>query len=403
MGQRSTSRFRPKPDRSKRALILVAVLLVLFLIGLDYIGWLKGVRSFIFPLVLGKHVAPNMTQFYQLITRQLSAYGVKRRAVSGFTDREGVFHLKVDLPLARYQLLAGPLERALIESGAKILAQEASRDKDRAYYLWTIEGRRKERLALLFSCSLPAKGKTTEPTPPPVPPGPRPVATKFVALIIDDMGHSLNAAREVCGLGLPLTVSILPYSLHGTEAAQLAHECGLEVMLHLPMESLGNHRTEKSTPGMITADMKDEDIRRTAEDDLGQIPYIRGVNNHMGSKLTQEKRPLSLVLEPLKEKGLYFIDSRTSTQSLACDLARAMGIPSGASSLFIDPGDDASALSSAEIKANFLELVEMAKRNGQAIGIGHPRPATISALKDCLPLLKNSDVSFVFASRLAQK
>jgi polysaccharide deacetylase 2 family uncharacterized protein YibQ len=123
----------------------------------------------------------------------------------------------------------------------------------------------------------------------------------------------------------------------------------------------------------------------------------------MGSKLTQEKRPLSLVLESLKEKGLYFIDSRTSAQSLACDLARTMGIPSGASSLFIDPGDDANALTSAEIKANFLELVQMAKRNGQAIGIGHPRPATISALKDCLPLLKNSDVSFVFASRLAQK
>jgi len=406
MGHRSHPGFAARKDRSRRTLIIAVVLLLLFLVGLDYIGWLKGTRSFVFPLVLGKHAAPDITQSYQIITRQLSTFGIQRKAVSGFRDSEGVFHLKADLPLARYQIMAGQLQDALVESGARILSLEASQDKDRAYYLWTIEGQHKERLALLFSCSIPAKPKEAE-APPPAPPqrtpAPQPELAASIALILDDLGNSLDASREVCGLGLPVTVSILPHSRYATEAAQLAHECGLEVMLHQPMESLGNHRTEKSTPGMVYADMKDEDIRRTVEENVGQIPYIRGVNNHMGSKLTQEKRPMSVVLEVLKDKNLYFVDSRTSLQSAAGDLARTMGVPSASSSLFIDPGDDPSALSPADIKANILTLVELAKRNGSAIGIGHPRPATLAVLKECLPLFRDSRVSLVFASQLTQK
>jgi len=112
---------------------------------------------------------------------------------------------------------------------------------------------------------------------------------------------------------------------------------------------------------------------------------------------------MSVVLEVLKDKNLYFVDSRTSLQSAAGDLARTMGVPSASSSLFIDPGDDPSALSPADIKANILTLVELAKRNGSAIGIGHPRPATLAVLKECLPLFRDSRVSLVFASQLTQK
>ena len=402
MGKSNVPGFKPRTGRSKRTILLVVIVLLLILVGLDYLGWLKGGRTFVFPLILGKHGIPDMTQLYQLVTRQVRANGISRRAISGFTDRDGVFHLKVELPLNRYQLLAGHLEFALTDSGAKILSEEASQDADRVYYLWMIEGRSKGRIALLFACTLPPKGKKAV-EPPAGRTEVQPPAPKLAALIIDDMGNSLDAAREVCRLGLPVTVAVLPFSLHGTETAQLAHECGLEVILHLPMESLGNHRTEKNTPGLITTGMSEADIRRTAEEDLEEVPYIRGMNNHMGSKMTGENEPLSVILEVLKGKDLYFIDSRTNPRSQACSLARTLGVPAAACSLFIDPGDDASALSDAEIKANFLTLVDLAKRDGQAIGIGHPRPATLNVLKECLPSFKTSGVTFVPASRLVQK
>lgn len=404
MGKRKSTRAQRNQSHSRRSLIAVIVVLVVFLLLLDYVGWIDGLRSHVFQLLLGKHAAPDLTELFQLITRELASQGVKRRSVSGFMDRDKLFHIKVELPLAKYKVLAAPLEKKIADSGAKILNREATQEEGAVFYLWSIEGRQKKRLALLFACSLPpAKRPAGAEKPPPLKPQPPPGQARLVALIMDDMGNSLDAAWEVCGLGLPVTVAVLPYSPHDTETAQLAHECGLEVILHLPMESLSNHRTEKTTPGMILADMKDGEIRKTAEDALERVPYIRGVNNHMGSKLTKDSRAMSLVFEAMKGKNLYFIDSRTTTHSIACDLARTLGIPSGSSSLFLDPDTNGIAgMSSAEIKANFLGLMRLAQKTGQALGIAHPRPATFSALKECLALQKNYDVSFVFASRLAR-
>jgi len=404
MGKRKSARAQGSRPRSKRTLIIILVTLLIFLVGLDYIGWVGGLRSHLFLLFLGKHAAPDLTELYQLIARDLSSQGIKRRSVSGFLDQDKLFHLKVELPLAKYKVLAAPLEKTLMNSGAKILNREATQEQGEVFYLWSIEGRGKERVALLFACSLPpAKKPTGAEKPPPLKPQLPLGQARQVALIMDDMGYSLDAAWEVCGLGLPVTVAVLPYTPHDTETAQLAHECGLEVILHLPMESLSNNHTEKTTPGMIFADMKDGNIRKAAEDALERVPYIRGVNNHMGSKLTEDSHAMSLIFEAMKGKNLYFIDSRTSPRSIACDLARSLGIPAGSSSLFIDPDTNGVAmLSSAEIKANFLELMSLAQRTGQAVGIAHPRPPTFRALKDCLALQKNYDVSFVFASRLAR-
>jgi polysaccharide deacetylase 2 family uncharacterized protein YibQ len=404
MGKRKSARAQGSWSRSRRSLAAVIIVLVVFLLLLDYVGWIDGLRSHVFQLLLGKHAAPDLTELYQMITRELAGQGVKRRSVSGFMDKDKLFHLKVELPLAKYKVLAAPLERKIADSGAKILNREATQEEGTVFYLWPIVGRQKQRLALLFACSLPpAKKPATAEKPPALKPPPPPGQAKLIALIMDDMGNSLDAAWEVCGLGLPITVSVLPYSLHDTETAQLAHECGLEVILHLPMESLSNHRTEKTTPGLILADMKDGEIRKSAEDALERVPYIRGVNNHMGSKLTEDTHAMSLIFEAMKGKGLYFIDSRTTPRSIACDLARTLGIPAGSSSVFLDPDTNGVAgLSRAEIKANFLGLMRLAQRTGQAVGIAHPRPATFSALKECLALQKNYDVSFVFASRLTR-
>lgn len=387
-----------------RGVLVLALLFALFLIGLDYVGWLGGLRSNIFTLILGKHTAPNQTDLYKLITGVVSDQGVKKRSFSGFVDRDKVLHLKVELPLAKYRLLTAPLAKKLTDSGARIASIDTSQENDRIFYLWFIEGWEKEKLALLFSCPQAAAPKKSQPLKPEsVPPKPsaqiQAPAQKYAALIIDDMGNSLEAAHDICRLGLPVTVAILPFSLHATETAQLAHECGLEVILHMPMESLGNHHTEKSTPGLLRVSMNDSDLGRTAEDCLAQVPYIRGMNNHMGSKMTEDAHAMSLIFNAMRGKNLYFVDSRTSPHSVAFEQARSMGIPSGVCNLFIDPDREGQTESVAEIKGNFLELVRLAQKQGLAVGIGHPRPATLSAIKECLGTVRDSGVSFVFASR----
>lgn len=402
MGYRPGAR-NPRAGRSNRlALILTIAGLILFLLVLDYLGWVTGHRSHVFALVLGRHAAPDLTEFYRLTTRELASNGVKKKAVSGFLDRAGVFHVKVELLLPQYERLAGPLENTLVTAGARVQNIEASRENDTTFYLWTIQGRGKDRMALLFVCAPRPKEKAAAEAPAATAPAPRPAAGRngLVALILDDMGNSLEAAQQACELGLPVTIAVLPFSAHAVETAQVAHECGLEVILHLPMESLADNSTEKDTPGLITTSMSDAEIRKTAEDCLEDVPYIRGVNNHMGSKLTEMERPMTQVLETLKGKNLYFVDSRTSGRSVAYDLARSMGIPAGASNLFLDPGDDNGTPGEPEVRSRIVELVALARKTGRAIGICHPRPATFSALAACRALNANDGVTFVFASRL---
>ncbi len=402
MGNRSSRRSSSRAGNSRRAIILTLAGLFVFLLGLDYLGWVKGIRSPVFGLVLGRRTAADLTGFYKIITRELVSNGVKKSAISGFMDKQGIFHVKVDLPLSLYTPMAAPLENTLTDAGARILSVEASREAETVFYLWMIQGRGKERMALLFSCAPPAKGQRPAGKPGALKPVGRSREPVFAALIMDDLGNSLEAAQEVCGLGLPLTLSVLPFSPYATETAQLAHECGLEVILHLPMESQGNDRTEKNTPGMLYAAMTAAEIKATTERCLEQVPYIRGVNNHMGSKLTELAEPLTAVFETMKDKNLYFIDSRTSAGSLAADLARKMGVRSGVSSLFLDPGNGDKPFETGDVEDNLAELLNLARQHGQAIGICHPRPQTFAALKKSDLLAKEAGVTFVFASRLAR-
>lgn len=402
MGNRSPRRSSGRAGTSRRAVILITAGLLVFLLGLDYLGWVKGIRSPVFGLVLGRRTAADLTGFYKIITRELVSNGVKKSAISGFMDKQGVFHVKVDLPLSLYAPMAAPLENTLTGAGARILSIEASREAETVFYLWMIQGRGKERMALLFSCAPPAEGQRPAGKPTARKPVGRSREPVFAALIMDDLGNSLEAAQEVCGLGLPLTISVLPFSLYATETAQLAHECGLEVILHLPMESQGNDRTEKNTPGMLYASMTADEIRATTEGCLEQVPYIRGVNNHMGSKLTELSTPLTAVFETMKGKDLYFIDSRTSARSVAADLGRKMGVRSGVSSLFLDPGNGDKPFQTGDVEDNLAELLSLARRHGQAIGICHPRPQTFAALRKSVLLAKEAGVTFVFASRLAR-
>jgi len=219
-----------------------------------------------------------------------------------------------------------------------------------------------------------------------------------VALVVDDMGNSLEALDELLALGEPVTVSVLPYSPHSRETAEIAHRKGLEVLLHLPLESLNNHDSEAGMEGLIHSGMSEAEVRKIMADDLDQVPYIKGVNNHMGSKVTADEALMRIILEPLKEKGLFFLDSRTSGKSVAYTVARNMGIPAESRQVFLD-ADGNNGL----IKERLLELFRLAQKEGRAIGICHPFRETLQTLKENFHLLKDYGLEAVFASELATR
>jgi polysaccharide deacetylase 2 family uncharacterized protein YibQ len=245
-----------------------------------------------------------------------------------------------------------------------------------------------------------------KPEPKPAPPVKEPVRIQpapaaaaprsKVAIVMDDMGNSLEALDELLALGERVTVSILPYSPHSRETAEIAHRNGLEVILHLPLESLNNHDSEAGTEGLIHSGMSEAEVRKTMADNLDRVPYIKGVNNHMGSKVTADEALMRIILEPLKEKGLFFLDSRTSGRSVAYSVALNMGIPAEYRQVFLD-ADGSDGL----IKERLLELFRLAKKEGRAIGICHPFRETLQTLKENVHLLKDYGLEAVFASELA--
>jgi polysaccharide deacetylase 2 family uncharacterized protein YibQ len=225
--------------------------------------------------------------------------------------------------------------------------------------------------------SLPAKSKSlpaAEPPPPIESPDLKRKKGK-VAIIVDDMGFSLQTIEELCSINIPLTIAILPHSPWAVETAHIARNNGLEVILHLPMESLNDYQSNQDTQGLIHSEMSQDEILRVLEDNLQRVPFIQGVNNHMGSKITAQRELMLPILEKLKEKNLYFVDSLTSGRSVAYQLARQLNIPSAERHVFLDTDP-----SEESVKQSLLQLFRMARRRGMAVGICHPLEATLKVL-----------------------
>jgi hypothetical protein len=230
------------------------------------------------------------------------------------------------------------------------------------------------------------------PAPPEMPPLRKPPQ---VAIIIDDLGYDRHLAEKLIGLNAPLTVAILPHSPHQENIARLAHAHGLDVMLHLPMEPV-EYPEINPGPGVLLTAMSPDELLRVLEEDLAAVPHVQGVNNHMGSKLTARSEQIYQVFSVLKQRGLFFIDSRTTSESVCRSSARLFQIPFAQRDVFLDHIHDA-----AFIRKQLRELVRIARLKGEAVGIAHPHPLTYTILKEELPALRQQ-VEIVPASRLVR-
>jgi len=218
-----------------------------------------------------------------------------------------------------------------------------------------------------------------------------------VAIIIDDMGSSQQEARELLAMNVPLTFAIIPGLPKAKAVAQAAAAAGMKVMVHLPMEPQGYPQQRLEENGLLVAHSAEELATRT-EALLAAVPSAVGANNHMGSRFTEQEEKMLPVLQVLKERGLFFIDSRTTPRSTAFALAGRLGVKTATRNVFLDNEQDVAA-----IRKQLYAAAEMARRKGGGvIAICHPHHATIKALQMTLPELKKSGINFVAAGDLVR-
>ncbi len=218
-------------------------------------------------------------------------------------------------------------------------------------------------------------------------------ADAVIALIIDDLGDSRIKGERAIDLPGPVTLAVLPHTRWGTDLARRAYERQREVMLHLPMANLGN---VPLGPEPLTPRLSRHEFRSRLANALKRVPGARGINNHMGSALTQEPREMTWLMQELRVRGLYFIDSRTTHKTVAKRIAHEQAVLASSRDVFLDNVRDTAA-----IDVQFRKLVRIARDRGTALGIGHPYPETLAYLEQRLPALADEGVQLVPASHLA--
>ncbi len=203
----------------------------------------------------------------------------------------------------------------------------------------------------------------------------------LVAIIIDDMGYHEKIDYHFLHLSAPLSFSFLPYGPFTRKYAEVAHRLGRDVLIHIPMEPI--EKDVNPGPGALRTDMDPAEIIRIIGEEISLVPYAEGANNHMGSEFTTSKKGMDIVLLELKKRGLFFIDSRTTKDSIACSEAIRLGVPALERQVFLDYQPKEHI-----VRQELERLIDLAKQHGFSIAIAHPFKETYNVLKKDLPLVQ---------------
>lgn len=216
-----------------------------------------------------------------------------------------------------------------------------------------------------------------------------------VALVIDDLGRSVQDVARLASLGVPVTYAVLPFESRTAEVVAELRRRGVEVIVHLPMEPSNG---ADPGPGALRLAMGRRELARATRSALDAVPGAVGVNNHMGSKLSADRPAMESVLRVVARRGLYFLDSRTSAESVGYTVARGLEMPAAERQVFLDPD-----LRPEAVRYQFRRLLEVARERGSAIAIGHPHPITLEVLEEEVPLALERGYRFVPVSYLLDR
>ncbi|MEO8277126.1 MAG: divergent polysaccharide deacetylase family protein [Thermoanaerobaculia bacterium] len=228
-----------------------------------------------------------------------------------------------------------------------------------------------------------------------------------IAIVIDDLGRDVESVEALTRIGangtipsqrtgaIQLSYAVLPYESHTADVLEALRRHGAEVLLHLPMDPEG--RADPG-PGALTARMSKRELAEATEAALAAVPGAVGVNNHMGSKITAERSAMEAILAVIQRHGLYFLDSRTTADSVGFEVAREKNIAAAARDFFLD-----DELGRSEIAAQFARLLARAREQGAAIAIAHPHPSTLAVLAEEIPRAAAAGFEFVPLSYLVER
>jgi polysaccharide deacetylase 2 family uncharacterized protein YibQ len=262
-------------------------------------------------------------------------------------------------------------------------------------------GRKKTRLAPFVA---PAKEKERAPEPKALlkeRPEPEPIASPKVklgkiAIVLDDWGYNLRNRDFITDNDLSFTLSVLPFKAFSTEVARLAHSKNKDVIVHMPMEphNKDDYGLEEKT---LLTTMDRDTVLKILDQAFESVPYARGISNHMGSLATENTRLMRIILDHLKKREMFFLDSLVTPRSVCRKLAQSLRLRYARRNVFIDNESDR-----AYIRAQLVKLAVMAKSKGVAVGIGHDRVNTIAVLKEAIPELESQGYEFVNLSEVVQ-
>ncbi len=216
-----------------------------------------------------------------------------------------------------------------------------------------------------------------------------------VAIIFDDAGATLDQLQPILTLDRPVAVAVLPGLSASRAVAERATRAGLEVLLHLPLEPEETENARPLGPGGVTTTMTDEEIAAVVRRGLEELPGVVGVNSHMGSKATADRRVMTVILSETRARGLFFVDSRTTPRTIGLAVARDLGVPAMERTVFLDNEDDPGY-----IFGQLRRLLQAARLHGQAVGIGHAQKTTAEVLRQFLPEFDRAGIVLVPVSAL---
>ncbi len=217
-----------------------------------------------------------------------------------------------------------------------------------------------------------------------------------IAIVIDDVGVDVARSRQALALPAPVTLAFLPYASGVAKMARQARALGHETLVHMPMEPM-NGKLD-SGPVTLTEALSPDDFTRILNKNLEAIDGYVGINNHMGSRLTQDPEAMARIMAILHQRGLLFLDSRTVAQTVGAQVAQAWGVPSAARDVFLDNDPALPA-----VRESLVTLEKIARHRGSAIAIGHPKDDTLAALREWLPTLAEKGFTLVPISTLVRE
>jgi polysaccharide deacetylase 2 family uncharacterized protein YibQ len=226
-------------------------------------------------------------------------------------------------------------------------------------------------------------------------PPPAPASGARIALVVDDLGRSLQDLDTLAALGVPLSYAVLPFESMTPRVVATLRERRAEILLHLPMEPRG---AQNPGPGALREGMSGDELRRLTRAALAAVPGAVGVNNHMGSEISADPAALGAVMGVVAESKLFYLDSRTSAESRGYALALELGIPAAERQVFLDPDPREST-----VVEEWNRLLALARERGAAVAIGHPHPQTLAVLQREVPRARRLGYEFVPVSYLLDR